>query len=117
MTRQQKWATGAFTRISSVKQAGNAADERKYSTHCMKAPSLLRQSGLVQALAFLQTRPLGGKFLDDVASAHGDSPNGVDLLKRARNAALPEYVRLSREVMGVLTWFRRFAQSDLEQGN
>ena len=37
-----------------------------------------------------------------------------DLVARSREAPLPEYMRLSQQVMAALLWYKRFAQSVLE---
>jgi CRISPR-associated protein Cmr5 len=115
MTRQQKWAKHAYDCARRVVDRKKKESEKKYATHCMKAPSLLRQAGLVQALAFLRTRSDEGKELvDDFAAALGRS-SGQDLQARAHAASLPEYMQLTRDALVVATWFRRFAQAELEE--
>lgn len=112
MSRQQEWAQRAFT---SVKSQVKASTEKKYATYCMKAPSMLLQSGLVQTTAFLRSRgdDAAKLYLNDLAKALGDQ-SGDKLDERARAAALGEYLRLSRDAVAVASWFRRFAQVELE---
>lgn len=116
MSRQQKWAQAAFEAVS--RQATNKADEKKYGTYCMKLPSLLLQSGLVQTTAFLRSRGerAADQFLDDVARVLGNDSktSGKELDAKARTVGLTEYLRLSRDALHVATWFRRFAQTELE---
>jgi CRISPR-associated protein Cmr5 len=115
MTRQQRWAEGAFTKVKAMK---GKPDEEKYSTRCMRMPSLILQSGLVQATAFLRGRDEPGTtaFLNDfaVVLAEPKAMTGEALDGAARNADLDKYLRLSRDALQVATWFRRFAQSELD---
>ncbi len=108
MTRQQRWAQHAFDCVRAAGNLGNA----KYETHCMKAPALIRQAGLVQALAFLRTRgDEGSRFVENLARGLG-LPDGAALLQRARMAPLPEYMALSRDAASLAVWFRRFVQAE-----
>jgi CRISPR-associated protein Cmr5 len=110
MTQQQRWAKHALGRVQIHKGQGS---EKKYATLCMKAPSLLRQAGLVQALAFLQTRGEEGKTLvSDLAEGLGK--NAKSLQDDAHEAALPVYMALTRNVVALAVWFRRFAQAELK---
>jgi len=107
MTRQQRWAKGAFERVSRAKTTSNAGE---YKSRCMDTPSLMKQSGLAQAIAFLM-----GKyswFVDDLASVL-DGTDGKRLRQRALDADLAAYMALTRDVIAVAVWFRRFAQSEL----
>lgn len=114
MTRQQAWAKAAFDAVRGVADARDATLEKKYATHCMKAPTLLRQAGLVQAIAFLRTRgPEGKRYVDDLAKALGKDT--TRLQTDAHSAALPDYMRLTRDAAGAASWFRRFAQAELKQ--
>lgn len=114
MTRQQAWAKAAFESVRKVADAKADRTEKKYATHCMKAPTLLRHAGLVQAIAFLRTRGDEGKrYVDDLAHALGTTTD--KLQKDAHSAALPDYMRLSRDAAGAAAWFRRFAQGELKQ--
>jgi CRISPR-associated protein Cmr5 len=107
MTRQQKWAKHAYDCLQ------NPQNNRKYHTLCMKAPSLIRQAGLVQAIAFLQAREgdEGKRLVDEFAKGLFENGNGQQLLERASRAGLLEYMALSRDAANLAVWFRRFAQS------
>jgi len=115
MSRQQDWAQRAFSAVTAQKT--KTATEKKYATYCMKTPSLLLQSGLVQTTAFLRSRgeEAAKAYLDDLAKTLGE-PSGDKLDHRARTAALGDYLRLSRDAVAVASWFRRFAQVELETG-
>lgn len=119
MTRQQQWAKEALKRVENQIER---ATESKYRTLCVKMPSLLKQSGLVQSLAFMRARSgdEGKAFCNDLAEVYGISKKdeksaGAVLQDRAQIAALPEYLILSRDLIEVSIWFRRFAQSELKE--
>jgi hypothetical protein len=60
----------------------------------MKMPALLKQSGLVQSLAFMRSREEEEKFCDELATTYGllatnDKSAGEVLQDQAQNAELP----------------------------
>ena len=80
-----------------------------------KFPVLVRRAGLIQALAFVQTR---GKeahklLLQDLAAVVGGQSTD-DFVRQCAEADLATYMWLTRQTLSVLTWFKRFAQSVLE---
>lgn len=126
MTRQQRWAKEALTRVllHKAKSNENRLSEIKYRTLCMKMPALLKQSGVVQSLAFIRARSgdEGRLFCDELAEVYGlpkqEKPStGEALQHKAQEAALAEYLVLSRELIEISVWFRRFAQSELKEEN
>ena len=119
MTRQQRWAKLALERVRDHKGKGS---ESKYRTLCLKMPALLKQSGLVQSLAFMRSRSgqESKMFCDELATTYGllatnDKSAGEVLQDQAQNAELPVYLVLSRDLIEVSVWFRRFAQSELKE--
>lgn len=120
MTRQQQWAKEALKRVENQK---GKATESKYKTLCMKLPSLLKHSGLVQSLAFMRARDeIGKQFCDELAQVYGvpkegEQSAGEVLQKRAQRAELNEYLVLSRDLIAVSVWFRRFAQAELRDSD
>ncbi len=120
MTRQQQWAKEALAR---VKQQHGKPKESKYRTLCMKLPSLLKQSGILQSLAFMRARDeIGKQFCDELAQVYGvpkegEQSAGEVLQKRAQRAELNEYLVLSRDLIAVSVWFRRFAQAELRDSD
>ena len=80
----------------------------------MKLPALLKQSGTMQAIAFLLSRkePAAKQFASDLAAVYGTT--SADALRRnVLEAPLPQYLVLSRDLIDISVWFRRFAQSEL----
>lgn len=113
MTRDQQRAWSAYQRVVGHRDKDKAWRE-KYGGMAHRLPVLVRQAGLVQALAFVQAK--GEEpyltLLDDLAHTVGMSRE--DLLGRSRTSALAEYLRLTRELLRTAQWYRRFAQSVLE---
>lgn len=111
MTRQQQWALRAHDQVKMLRDAPGRA---KFKTFGLKAPNLIRQSGLVQALVFLQSRhgQEGEAFVEALAKVHG-AENAAALSDAAKMCSLPEYLALSRDLLEVSTWVRRFVQIEM----
>jgi CRISPR-associated protein Cmr5 len=118
-TRDQKYATDVYTRVSLIKDQG--AFSKSYGATAHKLPILIHTAGLVQALSFVDARskesPKQGKdpqkqLLQDLAGTVGQ-PDAASLLKRAREADISEYMLLTQQVQDALLWYKRFAQSVL----
>ena len=118
MTRQQRWSKAALENVQAW--AGNAERAKRFKTLCMKMPALIGQSGLVQALVFMQSRgDDGGKYVDALARTYSNS-TGLALLQDVQKADLPVYLAQSRDLIEIATWHLRFAQilldSEAKQG-
>lgn len=107
LTRSQRYAAQIFEQVSQVPEA----ERQKYGSMAHKLPVLIRTAGLAQALAFVHSRGSDEqkKLLDHIAAVI-DEP---DLLARSRTAELADYMRLTRDVLAALVWYKRFAQSVL----
>ncbi|TFU14830.1 type III-B CRISPR module-associated protein Cmr5 [Thermus tengchongensis] len=113
-TRSQLWAQGAYERVKEAAQKGGTWAE-DYQTMALKFPVLVRQAGLAQALAFVDSRGKEAhkRFLDDLAQVLGRK-GGRELAEEALRAELLLYLRLTREVLQASEWFKRFAQALIE---
>jgi len=112
-TRAQRWAEDAYNRVKARAQGDKA---QKYKDMALKFPVLVRQAGLSQALAFVASRGEEGhkNLVGDLAQTLGRE--GLEALaEEARNAELPAYLRLTREVLGAAEWYKRFAQALIEE--
>ncbi len=115
MTRQQQWASGALERVCA--RAG--MDESSYRTLCLKMPVLIHQSGLAQAVAFMMSREtMGQQFCADLGSVYGVPGQALEPAKALRRTVfaandLTTYMSLTRDLIEVTIWFRRFAHSEL----
>jgi hypothetical protein len=122
VTRAQARASKAFECIRRV--SGDSDLKKSYAPLCQRSPDILRRSGLLQGLCFLQTRSKGrseyGKaFVGDLAAVlAAGAPPGTSasldaLLQRARTAPMREYMALTRDVVDAALWLRRFNQSEM----
>ena len=112
MTRQQRWSKAALENVQGWQ--GNADREKRFKTLCMKMPALIGQSGLVQALVFMQSRAgkEGGEYVDALARTYSSTNStGLALLQEVQKADLPVYLAQSRDLIEIATWHLRFAQS------
>ncbi len=116
-SREQQYAVTICNQISEYpgKLSEDAADRKRYGAMAHKLPILVRQAGLVQALAFVESRDKEPykNLLDHLASTVGEG-SAAGLLTRSRAADLPEYIYLTERVMLALKWYKRFAQSVLK---
>ncbi|MBU1432662.1 type III-B CRISPR module-associated protein Cmr5 [Myxococcota bacterium] len=110
MTRQQQWSLGAHQAVLSFK---GSPLESKLNTHCQKSPSLFQQSGVVQTLAFLESRGEHGVTFCNALAQVYKGKDIKQLLEDAQKAKLPDYLAMSRDLIEVAAWFRRFAQIEL----
>jgi CRISPR-associated protein Cmr5 len=111
-TRSQEWAQKAYERVR-LRAGDEGAGE--YKDMALKFPVLVRQAGLAQALAFVQSRGKGPHrlFAEDLAQVLGYE--GLSrLVEEAHGAELLAYMRLTREVLQAAEWFKRFAQALVE---
>jgi CRISPR-associated protein Cmr5 len=108
VSRQREWAKAALDTVKALKDKDG---ETKFRSHALRLPTLIKQAGLAQALAFTQSRDEQGKGL---VAALATALGRTNLLDRSIAAELPEYMALSREAIAAAVWFRRFAQSELK---
>jgi CRISPR-associated protein Cmr5 len=130
MTRQQRWSIEALSFIVKIKERGEAAkaEKEEFRATCQKLPILIKQSGLVQALAFLYSRQkdkdknkdkdrdtesVERQLCGALAAVYEKDLTGRKLIEKAARAGVSEYLALSRDLIEISTWFRRFAQSEL----
>lgn len=113
-TREQQRALTAHAQVLKV-PTGNWD---KYRTATLKAQALVRNSGLCQALHFLQSKDDGAKLL--VADLHvhlkeGKAIKEGDFLAMVREAELPEYLAATREALQCLVWQCRMVEGLKDQ--
>ena len=113
-TRAQDWSKRSFEAVSA--QKGDVTG--KYRTACMRMPGLIHQSGLLQAVVFVLARDeQGERYVTDVAGALTPGEDHAALIARAQSAGLAEYLALTRDVLEVTQWLRRFAQIELRDAS
>lgn len=117
-SREQQYAASVYARVESFREQHSDEkdkDRKRYGAMAHKLPILVRQAGLVQALAFVQSRNKAptNQLLNDLAQTVG-ARSRDELLDRSRQADLGEYIYLTDQVMLALKWYKRFAQSVLK---
>ncbi|MEZ0348120.1 MAG: type III-B CRISPR module-associated protein Cmr5 [Thermus sp.] len=111
-TRSQEWAQKAYEK---VRERAKGKEAGEYKDMALKFPVLVRQAGLAQALAFVRSRGKEAhrRLGDDLAQVLGFA-GLAQLSEEAHKAELLAYLRLTREVLQVAEWFKRFAQALVE---
>lgn len=118
-TLEQTRASQAFTDVKEIHKKPKEA-QRKYATLAHKLPSLISNCGLCQALYYIESRGKeeGQFFLGHLAGQLHRVNSGISdasqLLERARDAKVAEYLWLTSEAMSVAAWYRRMVQSILK---
>ncbi|HHO47332.1 MAG TPA: type III-B CRISPR module-associated protein Cmr5 [Desulfobacteraceae bacterium] len=116
-TKSQIFADAVFPRVQEVAQTQEA---RKYKTLCKKAGSLVRNSGLMQTIAFFKARGQRQSeahhltLYDHLQSELRHLqvlPNNTELIDHVRQAHLPAYMHLTRETLGLLNWHKRLVET------
>ncbi len=94
--------------------------QKKYKTLTKKAGSLVRNSGLIQTLAFFCAR--GQKeheehhqllldHLEQELQGLGLISQDEKLYQAVREAEVPQYMVFTREVLGLLNWHKRLVET------
>lgn len=116
-TLQQEYARKVYERVESFEQQypPKSAKRTRYGSMAHKFPVLVRQAGLIQALAFVQTRGKDAHkaLLEDLAQVVA-AQDASAFVKRCQEAGLTDYMWLTHQTFYALEWFKRFAQSVLE---
>jgi CRISPR-associated protein Cmr5 len=110
-TRSQKFAASAFKNVNSI-MASEARD--KYKAITRNLPVLIRTAGLAQALAFIPSGEEQKKMHTTLIKHLSATIKVEDLSKACREAPLHEYMRLTRDTLDALVWYKRFAESLIE---
>jgi CRISPR-associated protein Cmr5 len=116
-TVHQKHAQDVYDCVEAFgKEYPQGTSERtQYGSMAHRFPVLVRQAGLMQALAFVETRGKAPhkQLLEDLAQVM--SYQSTDkLVGRCREAPIVEYMWLTRQTLSALEWFKRFAESVLK---
>lgn len=124
ITRNQRAATAVFKNVERVSR-GEPELAKKYRTLCKKFGSLVRTSGLVGAVAFLQARSeahhdLLLNHLREELQETGPIPagdlgaNSESFHSFIQEAPLPIYMVATRVTLQLLHWHRRIAETLIE---
>ena len=107
--RSQKYAQHAFSLIQKVKEENEKVKE--YRTLALNFPTMILQSGLAQAIGFLQAK---GKeehllLLAHIAELLGE--NKDSLHKKILEADLSHYQLLTRQAIEAASGLKRYTQA------
>jgi CRISPR-associated protein Cmr5 len=109
-TRDQKYAVDVYKRVSQVEEK----NRNSYGSMAHKLPILIRTAGLVQALAFVESKAKNNTALKQLLNDLSETVDKPGILtEAARTAPLSEYMLLTQQTMAALLWYKRFAQSVL----
>lgn len=102
-------------------------EARKYKSLCKRAGSLVRNSGLMQTMAFFEARATKDahyrRLREHLSGELAGILKGCSLLEYARTTSLPQYMYLTREVLHLLNWHKRLTEAmitgsaDLQEGD
>jgi len=108
----------AMAELQKSDNGQNDLHARKYKSLCKRAGSLVRNSGLMQTIAFFEAR--GNKdahyqylsdHLDKELKKLEIMPKQESLANYVRSTSLPQYMYLTREVLHLLNWHKRLADT------
>lgn len=113
-TIQQDVAARVYDKMQAARSR-EKTERDDYGSMALKLPVLVRQAGLMQALAFVDTRGKSGHkaLLEDLAQVVV-SRSAPEFVCQCREADLASYMWLTRQTLGAMEWFKRFAQSILD---
>lgn len=127
MTIQSKSQQFASKVFPNIQQAANSDRSTKYKTLCKKAGGLVRNSGLMQTLAFFRAKGQKSNevhHLDLFSHLEAELrvlnilPQGSEsLFEHVRTASVPEYMYLTREVLHLMNWHKRLAETLITKGD
>jgi len=120
-TRSQKYSQAVFALVEAlVNRQGNDQGVRRYKALCKRSGSMLRTVGLIQFLTYLKAKSMKNgeehhlRLLEHLQSALGSlkilgSKSPDEMIDQIRQKNLPEYMRLTREVLHLLQWHKRIS--------
>jgi CRISPR type III-B/RAMP module-associated protein Cmr5 len=117
-TNNQRYANVVFDHVQGIANQDNAG---KYKTLCKKAGSLVRNAGLMQTLAFMLAKGMKDSekhhhtllehLREEMIALHCIPTNTPDLHAFVRQSQLPVYMVLTRQVLLLLNWHKRQADT------
>ena len=96
----------------------SGAKHKEYKSYCKKFPSMVQINGLAASVAFLKEK--GGTYLHLIEHIDGwlkicDPPPGnTDLLTYICGMHTAQYRSVTKEVLALFSWLRRFAAGLIE---
>jgi len=124
-TRDQKRAEIVFKHIQEILDLSKTEEcqgiKQKYGSLVISAPTLIRTAGLMQTLAFYEAKNdehhkiLLKNLYNELKELKIIASDAKELNNYIRSeCGLIEYMRLTKEILSIFQWHRRFAQSVLK---
>lgn len=104
-------AQRAYARVTERVKGENTD---KYKSFALGFPALVHSCGLAQAIAYAQAKALPG-YREDLAYVVMKEMNIETLAQKARTAELPEYRRLTMDVISASSWIKRYVEAFFEK--
>ena len=122
-TTNQERAAIVFKHVKALE--GDTEQAQRYGSLALAAPTLIRSAGLVQALAFYEAKgnQKEKEYYTTLINNWTEELKGRKIIPEdtknlreyaASSCSLVEYMRLTREILALSQWHRRFAQSILK---
>lgn len=110
--RTQDYAKSAYPLVERVQRA---SFEAKYRTLALTFPTMIMQSGLVQAIGFLMAKNQEEHqlLLEHIAYLL-NCTDSKSLHDRVLKSSIREYQLLTRRSLDATSWLKRYTQSLLE---
>lgn len=108
-TKDQKLAEAAYSRVI-IRKNQPGFNFAEYVSFAMSFPTLIHTCGLVQAVAFAESKDMGA-YVEDLQVVFSAIDADDDIHALARSAELAEYTRISRHSLSASTWIKRYCQA------
>jgi CRISPR-associated protein Cmr5 len=106
--------------LAEVKEAlrDGTLKQSEYKSYCKKFPSMVQANGLAAAVAFINEKNGTYKYLYDHTEkwlrVRGHCPQDTNLLEYACSLESAQYRVVTKEVLALFNWIRRFASGLIE---
>ncbi|MDO5675370.1 MAG: type III-B CRISPR module-associated protein Cmr5 [bacterium] len=116
LTKSQRFAAVVMPDVLTVANSDNLEHKKQYKSLSKKAGSLVRNSGLIQTLAFLRARDQEHhqtllQHLEQELQQMNLLPHDATLYDTVLSAEVPQYMVLTREILLLLNWHKRLAET------
>lgn len=118
---EQKRANYAWKCIQKIKELGDEKVEKNYNSYVKKTPFLIQNNGLGNALAFYKSKK---ESAYELICEHLNKwfkmqkKNDQEILDWiiSENTSSTEVFQVTKEILALLSWMKRFAEAELKEG-
>lgn len=117
-TRSQQYAAQVYEQLNSLQQL-QRKEQKKYGALCHRFPLIVRENGLAAAFGFLAAKAgTNPNSPENLLLEHYrqilEFENSAAMQQKVVGAELPEYRRLTLQVLKLAEWFKRYAEGVLK---